>query len=261
MALIAQITAQAWRVSTRSAVGWQALRRWDVLGFTWGVRAVGWRAPAQRRGGARPFASSENHVSWSDRHAPHRPSDTQPKEIRDALCRWFRAGRAEGQHRGLQGAGENGLRDLDRARWARLCRMHRRRRALRRADFVSARGDGEGGRDRGVRLDRLSRPGDSRHRQQEGDGGPAAEVGWYAVRRQAHDLRRLHDAAAGERRDGVRALPRPTRRCLSMQRRGKPFYLPVRGQHAILSSPGINNRKRALSRASKKTGWGNPWEV
>jgi uncharacterized protein YbaA (DUF1428 family) len=32
---VAQITAQAWRVSTRSAVGWQALRRRDVLGVTW----------------------------------------------------------------------------------------------------------------------------------------------------------------------------------------------------------------------------------
>src|SRR4051812_7349074 len=79
MALIAQITAQAWRVSTRSAVGWQALRRRDVLRFTCGLRARGVEAPAERRSGARPFASSENHVSWSDRHAPDRPRTHNPR--------------------------------------------------------------------------------------------------------------------------------------------------------------------------------------
>src|SRR5262249_61504480 len=67
------------------------------------------------------------------------------KEICDALCRWFRAGRAEGQDRRLQGPGTQGLRGLDGIWRPRLCRMHRRRRSLWRVDLVSARGDGERG--------------------------------------------------------------------------------------------------------------------
>src|SRR5256885_8030659 len=159
MALIAQITAQAWRVSTRSAVGWQALRRRGVLRSTWDMRPWG-------RGLRRSAAAARDRLPHPKITLPGRiitrPSsfDTQPKETRDALCRWFRAGRAEGQDRGLQGAGEYGLRDLDGAWCARLCRMHRRRRALWRAHLVFARGDGEGGRDRGVLMDRLSRSGD-----------------------------------------------------------------------------------------------------
>ncbi len=51
----------------------------------------------------------------------------------------------------LQGAGADGLHGLDGTWRARLCRMHRRRRSLWRADIVPARGDREGGRGRDLR--------------------------------------------------------------------------------------------------------------
>src|SRR5215471_816100 len=51
---------------------------------------------------------------------------TEPREVTDALCRWFCNSGPERQNRSLQVAGAESRRNLDAIWRARLCRMHRR---------------------------------------------------------------------------------------------------------------------------------------
>src|SRR5437764_6097305 len=118
-----------------------------------------------------------------------------------AVRRWICRAAAEEKSWRLPCDGEEGCPGVARARRARVSRMRRRRREDGEADLVPARREDEEERDRGVLLHRLQLARRPRQVPRQGDEGPAArrddEPEGDAVRRQAHDLRRLQGDRGG----------------------------------------------------------------
>ncbi len=162
------------------------------------------------------------------------------RPVKEAQSRAPSAGAGNGLYRRLRHRGPHRQpaavhRSCPRVRFAvhRIrCDPHRRglgrRRPGRQADRLQARGAGQRRRNRGVFLGRMARQGHPRCRDAEDDGRPAHGSGEEpdALRRRAHDLRRIRTGAPATRPAGTRARSPPA------------------------SAPGIPRRRRPAARPS-----------